>query len=511
MGYKPLAALICLTLSTLAIARQGNARGAAQSSSELTAARELDGFIKEVMAFNITAGMAVAVVQNDRMVFAKGYGVTDVDRPRPVTADTQFYVASTTKALTALAALIEEQKGHIDLGAPISNYLPDMRLDPALDPNAITVMDCLTHSHGISGEGPVVERTAYSGSYTYRQLYELMALHPPARNGRRFEYSNVGYNIAGFVLDPRREDGWKEIVDRDVLRPLGMRDTTAYISRADKDRLAMPHGWNRIGLRRIAYAKADKTMHAAGGHISTVNDMSKLLTVEMNGGKIGGKAVFPATLIERSQTKHINQDRMFGLIKRDGWGVGWDLGLYDGERIVHRFGGFSGFQSHVSFVPDKHVAVVGFVNTAGPAALALHMVALHAYEVFLGMENLPQRRAKMLDSIRQLRTNSLANEAEQLTARTKGEDTLLPKLAGVYCNAGYGKVTVTARPGGVHIKEGLIEADAGWVDAARLRFRAELPIDDNFEFRITDGAKGAAQLIYAGATFERIGGNDSCR
>ena len=96
-------------------------------------------------------------------------------------------------------------------------------------------------THGIDGDGPVTVRTAYTGDFTGGLLLQLLRLHPAASAGRKFVYSNLGYNLFGLVLDAQFEEGWKRVIRREVFDPLGMSSTTALMSEAPAARLALPY------------------------------------------------------------------------------------------------------------------------------------------------------------------------------------------------------------------------------------------------------------------------------
>jgi len=465
--------------------------------------RQLDALANEVIALNITAGMAIAVVQGERVVYAKGFGVTDVEKPMPVTADTQFFIASTTKALTALAALMQEHRGRIDLQAPVSRYLPALKLAAGLDPREIRLMDLLTMSHGISDDGPVVIRTAYTGEFTTAQLLELAALHAPNPSGRAFSYGNLGYNLIGMALDPRQDDGWKPIVEREVLKPLRMTRTAAQVSRADGDALAKSHTLDDLGVRRVTYGKQDANMHAAGGHVSTVRDLARLLVMELNEGRIDGEEVFPAEVIRRSQTQQVSQDRRFGPIKRHGWGIGWDLGRYEGDLIVHRPGGFQGFTSHVSFMPERKVGVAVLVNAGGPAATAIQVVSAHAYDVVLGRNDLNQRHARIVEQVRELRARRVQNAVKRRESGKSGKDSELVDFVGDYCNTALGTIRVSRRLSGLLVTLGIMESAAVWLDPVQASFYTDLPSEEIVQFRRSAGAGPATGIHYLDTLFDR--------
>jgi CubicO group peptidase (beta-lactamase class C family) len=246
-----------------------------QKNEEIT--QKLEPFIAEAFAVDLSPGMAVAVIQGRDVVYAQGFGYADLATQRRVTPETMFYIASTTKSFTAFAAALLHARGKLDLDAPVSRYLPDLKLQAPLSADSISMRALLTHTHGIDNNGPVVFRTAFSGVYTNAQLIELLRAHGPAENGRDFRYGNIGYNVAGLAMDAALGRSWKDVLQQEIFKPLGMENTNGYISKVDKHRLAMPYAAEEKGYRPLPYAKSDANMHAAGGHVSTVFDLAEWL------------------------------------------------------------------------------------------------------------------------------------------------------------------------------------------------------------------------------------------
>ena len=240
----------------------------AQTSPDADAAivRDLDAFIERVMATDLTPGLGVAVVRGANVIYVKGFGFADRERRRRATADTQFYIASTTKSFTALAGALLASRGLIDLDMPLSRALPGAKFHPEVSPDRITLRDLLTHTHGIRG-GPIEIRTAFTGEFTNAQLLDILKFHAPAPTGRSFAYSNLGYNIFGMVLDEKFKEGWKQVLQREVFDPLDLRSTTAWISKVDPNRLAQPYEL-RAGSapERVDYAKRPPIRRSAQGN-----------------------------------------------------------------------------------------------------------------------------------------------------------------------------------------------------------------------------------------------------
>ena len=185
-------------------------------------AADIDEFAARILATDTVPGMGVAVVTSQGIAYATGYGFADVESRRPATADTQFYIASTTKALTALAAALLHDREQLDLDAPLSQYLPDVQMHPELSAEDVALRDLLTMTHGIEPIGPVDIRTAFTGDFTYPGLQALLRHHPPAQSGRDFRYSNLGYNVFSIVLEDRFGGGWE--TGRERCRPASTAD-----------------------------------------------------------------------------------------------------------------------------------------------------------------------------------------------------------------------------------------------------------------------------------------------
>ena len=273
-------------------------RAGAQERSDWRA--DVDRFASRVVELGIAPGIGLAVSQGDRVVHAAGFGMADLDAGRAVDEGTLFYIGSSTKALTATAIVAIAARGEIDLDAPVDRYVPGLRFAPPLDVADVSVADLLSMTDGIEAGGPVVVRTAYTGEFTPEILVELLASYGPNEDGTAFEYDNLPFNILGLALDPNDGHGWKAVVAREVLEPLGMEETSATLSTLDPGRIAMPHaiageeGWARIPL-----GKADANLHAAGGHFATPRDLARFVAAHASRGTLEGRRVFSEDVIAR--------------------------------------------------------------------------------------------------------------------------------------------------------------------------------------------------------------------
>ena len=324
-------------------------------------AADIDAMVQRVMALHPTPGLAIAVVRNDKPILVRGYGMADVERKRPVDQNTLFYVASTTKAFTALATVLLAERGLLQLDAPISRYLPGVRWAQGIDPDSVTLRHLMSHTHGIGSSGPVVLRTAYTGVHDNQLLMQILQHHAASEQGRTFRYSNIGYNIAGLIVDEVTRGKWQDLLEEIVLEPAGMKSTTSYVSRFDSARLAMPYAAHTAAPRRLHYAKTDANMQAAGGLVSTAADMAKWLEVQINRGHLDGTQLFHQAVISETQRIQVPIENHPDLV---GYSLGWRVSAFGNDTVLHHGGGFSTFGTYISVSPTARIGVAVMVNGA---------------------------------------------------------------------------------------------------------------------------------------------------
>ncbi len=468
---------------------------------------EVEPLVRKAFETGASPGLAIAVVKDGETAWVGSFGDADREGRRRVSADTRFYIASTTKALTALAAARLAARGALDLDAPVTRLLPQIVLPAGIDPASVRVRDLATHTHGIDGQGPVSIRVAFTGEYTNAQLLQLLGTHGVAKTGRAFQYSNLGYDLLGIVLAPAGRDGWKTIVEHEVTSPIGMAGTTPWRSRVPADKVALPYEMGPDGFERVPLAKEDANMGPAGGHFSTAADLARLLVVELNGGRIDGRTVIPAEVIASTQKTQVPQDRQFAFLHRTGWALGWDVGTYDGETVLHRFGGFAGYYSHVSFMPERKLGVVALVNGGGAASSLAEVVAMAVYNRLLERADSAARFDTRVAQLRERMAQGPAEVAKERATRAARQQKLphpLADYAGVFENAQYGRIELRVVGERLEAIAGVARSAVEVYDASSNRLRVELFGGGSviqLEFPPEGGpAKAAAMLA---ARFER--------
>jgi CubicO group peptidase (beta-lactamase class C family) len=501
--------ILILSLTGLGQVRLSNAHAAAQRTDSLAA---LDGYVAELSKrLPVTPGLSIAVVSGERVVYARGFGYRDLKAKLPVTPQTQFYIASTTKSFTATAAKLLADEGKFDLDAPLKKYFPNLVLKAPLASEQITIRDLLTHRSGISNEA-INFRTAYTGQYDANVLLELLASYSKPVSPE-FRYSNIGYLVAALAMEKATGERWQQIVERKIFQPLELKSTTAYASKAKASGdFARPYLAASGGTFDELPYKEDSTMHAAGGIWSSGEDLAKWLVLNMNGGKYAGRQVISAASLEEVLAPQINQKRDFYRFKRYGYSLGWNIGTYNGEKFIHCFGEFAGFRPHVSFMPERKIGVVVLVNESTDAFLLPDLIACDIYDHLLGRKPLNANTNPEIDKyVANLQKEkderakkAAAAPATSSTPEKKSEPTLpLTAYAGEYENPEWGKIVVALNANTLSLRFGVINSTLKHLTGDTFEAKLRPGDSSRVAFKV-DATVGVTALSVVGQNFARV-------
>ena len=433
-------------------------------------ASAVDSLAARVVAEGLTPALGVAVVMDGRTIISKSYGMADVTNRVPADDRTLWYVASTSKSFTGFGISLLANQGVIDFRAPIASLLPNAQWPQGFDATRITLANFLSHTHQLR-DNVIVMSASFTGEFPESQWPALLQYTTPT-HGHDLEYSNLGYLVAAMVIDVQRPEGWRRYLDSAVYRPAGMTETYTRVSGLDPRRIAMPHELLADGRYATSpFPKTDATMNSAGGHLATMHDLARWVTVQMDSGIIDGKRVFPVEAVALSHRLIARQTRdeskSFAFFKREGWAAGWNVGSYRGEPMVSRFGSYASLRSHLSFLPARHIGVVAQAN-GSPASLATDILAAFAYDLERGSPNArtvaDERVRKLIDR----RREDLDEKARSDSARNSKPPTLrrpLSDFAGTYRHPWYGTLKFEVRGNDVYYKWGALDGTAEVIDA----------------------------------------------
>jgi len=426
----------------------GSSPSPASSPALGVLADSLDPFVRGLVDEGFMPGVAIAVVTRDGPSYLRGFGVRDVRTREPVTPQTGFYIASSTKSFTGTLAAILDQRGVISLDAPLSRYLPELRMNAPLSADSVTLRALLTHTSGLRNE-PVVFRTAFSGVHDDATLIRLLGQSTPIP--RSYRYDNLGYVVAALAMERATGREWQDLLRDELFRPLGMTHTTARVSeaRAGGWPMASPHQTGSDSVVRLTLEKQDNTMHAAGGMLTTAEDLVRWLRAQLDAGRVDGRQVIPQAVVRAAHTPSAMHTDTFYRYVRTGYGLGWQTADYEGERMVHHFGGFQGWQAHISFLPDRGIGVAVLINDSSPiGGPAADVIATYAYDLLLGRPGVNAKyaaeRERMVANAAEARQRIRA-DWERRAARPPTPDERKPFFAGTYENEQMGTVEVRLR------------------------------------------------------------------
>ncbi len=322
---------------------------------------KIDDYMRERIEADKFPSLAIGVVYDQALIFCRAYGVADRKATRPATTETLYRIGSISKVFTTTLMCILRDKGVVRLDDPVSKYLPaDVKLpsDPRGAP-AITLRHLATHTSGLPKLPPNVAskgEDAYGG-YTVAQLYAGLADTPMIfPTGAKSVYSNLGVALLGHALERAAGQPYEALLKKNLLEPLGMKDTTVALSARQRERFSTPY--NGEGLEHETADWDLGCLAPCGGLASTVPDLAKFVSLQLRAGKAGVTPVSGATLLEMQTPQRLTQ----------GWkaamGLGWQILPYDEETgdLVWHNGGTGGHFAFIGFTPSRKIGVIVLTN-----------------------------------------------------------------------------------------------------------------------------------------------------
>jgi len=471
---------------------------------------------KTLTTFPDLPGIAIVVIKNDRPIFVSAYGMADREAGIKADTDTLFYTGSSTKSFTALAAAMLDQEGKIKLSDALTKYTPGIRFKNEI-PDKVTIQDLLTHTSGLRNS-PLVNRLAFTGEIAQRELDHVFAEGTTFNDANygKYNYTNLGYNIYGLALHYHLHKKWQDVLQERIFTPAGLKHTTAYVStaRAKKFKIVAPYVISNDGpdagkMVRSGLEKTDENMQSAGGIFMSISDLGRWLNLNMNGGKLDGKQVVPADVIRKVQTGYTKSTRNEPPFSGDGeYGLGWQIGKYRNDKVVYHHGGYPGYRTHVSFMPERKIAVGVMVNNDMLGGRLADMLAAFAYDWWLQTENVEVDYAKQLQEtltrFESLRQGIVAGAA----ARAKREWQLTKPFtdyAGKYRNDLLGTIEIVAKEKALAVRMGAMNAVATpFTDKDSIRVVMQPGGNGEVIAFVKDAEGKFNSLTYGGFTFTKL-------
>jgi CubicO group peptidase (beta-lactamase class C family) len=302
-----------------------------------------------------TPGLALAVIRDGRVVLAKGLGAASLETGQPVTPDTLFHVGSVTKTLTAAAVVTLTEQGKLQLDEPVGRWVDG--LAPGLA--KLTLHQLLSNTAGLGdqhgGDG-LHEEAALAAFVLSRTDRDLLL--PP---GKVFSYSNLGYALAGLVLERVTGKPYADAMREILFEPLGMTRTTLRPLAAMTWPLAVGHEPQETGPPQVVRPMADDTrIWPAGYAFTSLNDLSRFVIALLDGGRLEGRQVLPPRVAARMLAPVA--DIPTNVFVRGRYGYGLFREESRGVPVAFHAGTLPGYSAEFRMIPERRAAVLVLSN-----------------------------------------------------------------------------------------------------------------------------------------------------
>jgi CubicO group peptidase (beta-lactamase class C family) len=417
----------------------------------------LDAYIAKARADWKIPALGVAIVRNDSVIFAKGYGVLKAEANTPADENTLFEIGSSSKSFTATIVAMLVTDGKLRWDDRLTSYLPDFRMrDPVANAEA-TIRDALSHRTGLARH----DLSWMSAGNTRAEVLRRVRFVEPSFIFRtRYQYQNMMFLAAGEAAAKAAGGTWEDLVQQRIFNALGMTRSIPVLRDASSvQNLASPHGLNGD----TAWSKDHMSMDniaPAGSIVASARDMAQYLRFQLGDGTFGGKRLVSAAALRET---HVPQMLLGGggggggggadtLTRFNTYGMGWFVQDYRGHLVWQHGGNTDGMTAAMGLLPSQKLGVVVLSNMNGAALPGLIMNYVFDRQLRAPMRDLSAEALARVAAQRQ-RADSVAKA--QLAQKASGPPPLpLTAYVGEYADSIYGDASVKQADGGLTMTRG---------------------------------------------------------
>lgn len=333
-----------------------------------TRQESLDEFILSEMEKAHLPGLAACIVKGDKVEWARGYGWANIENALPVTTETPFMLASVSKTVTATAVMHLSEKSAFALDDDINDYLSFPVKNPNFPDDAISFRMLLAHVSSIRDNWAVMLKYVVLGDSPilledFLQWYLVPGgkEYYPTLNygnwapGMKFEYSNIGFALAGYMVEAITSLPFNEYCEEHLFAPLAMENTGWFLKDFDETLVAMPYGYDYQQKEYVPYGHYGYPDYPDGQLRTSVLDLANFLILHMNEGKFQGKQILKEETIKEMHTVQYPQLDAY-------YCLGFYYDYQGGELILGHTGGDFGVTTAMFFKPEKKIGVILLAN-----------------------------------------------------------------------------------------------------------------------------------------------------
>lgn len=421
-----------------------------QTQEELL--KKVDVYVKKAMEEWKAPSVAISIVKDDSVVFAKGYGVREIGKSSPADEYTLYAIGSSTKAFTValIAMLIEE--GMLKWDDRVTDYLPNLQLSDSWVTRELRIRDLMSHRIGIDRADMLWGGTEFDRDEV---LYRLRYIKPITSFRYRYGYNNNMFLAAGQLVASLYGKSWDELVEEHIFEPLGMSmSNTSTLKLQDIENVATPHAYSEGDVKPIPWRNIDN-IAPAGSINSNVMEMAQWMRLQLGKETYEGKKLLKSSSIKEMHSPQtvIPMGKWLSSISPVNhqmvpethfflYGLGWFLQDYYGRKIVHHGGSIDGMRCLIGMIPEEKLGVTILANI-NPTSLT-EALMFKVFDIFLGTEE-RDWSAEMLAGVKKIRDRFKAMQKKREEARVKGTkpSLALEKYIGSFENKAYGEAKVS--------------------------------------------------------------------
>lgn len=399
-----------------------------------------DDFVNQVMDEWKVQGLAIAIIKDGAVIFSRGFGLRNVKGDLKVTPETLFAIGSCTKAFTTTAMGILVDEGKLDWDRPVRNYLPTFRMyDPYVTEN-MTPRDLVAHRSGL----PRHDLLWFGSSLTRKELFDRLQYLEPSKGFRSvYQYQNLMYMTAGYLVGQITGGTWEEFAQERILKPLEMKNTNFSVTKSQESSdYALPYHKEEDEVSEIPFRNID-SMGPAGSINSTVADMSRWILFHLDKEKRDEKKIISESNLNQTYTPQmvIQEPLKHDELLHSSYGMGWAVMPYRGHHMLCHGGGIDGFSAQVTLLPRDNIGVVILTNLGGTPIPII--VAFNVCDRLLGLDEIPwsQRTKEQVEKAKDEAEKAKEKMAKERKTGTKPSHPL-EDYAGEFEHPGYGIISV---------------------------------------------------------------------
>lgn len=420
-------------------ARAPEAAGAAQAADARF--EDIATLVREQMRAYRVPGVGLGVFA-DGVTTLRGFGVTSLDDPRPVTEETLFTIASISKTITATAVMKLVEARRVDLGAPLREYVREFRVLDEATSNEVSLWHCLTHTPGWEGQLTTEDRGAEALAHFAGTI--LPTLPQLAPLGRVWSYNNAGFALAGRVIEQVSGKGIHDALRDLVFAPLGLTRTFTRLTDAMTYRYTLGHR-DRGDADEVIRPFQTTSSTTAGGALTTIADIMRYARFHLGDGRTPEGAPF----MSRENLALMQTPQFVKAGTTDQMGVGWHVRTLGGERTFAHGGTLNGHCLLLQLVPSRRLAFCVFTNHVEGWRLVQDVEAA-ILKAYAGLALAPGQTI----------AHRGVNEAMSFHARPLATQPAVDEYVGTYARPPVGTVQVRRGGAGLIVAAGGGQADA---------------------------------------------------